>query len=156
MSIYKKTERIGGQFAKKGEDIKQDDIITILNEGKPFQGKFGVQDIFLIRVPGGEERNITMNKTSLNNMIDAYGEDSASWVGKEAKVWFVMSNVKGKMTQVLYVAHPDATIDPTTGEFVIVEHLDKSKVGKKIRKEDIPIIEDDNEELIDQDDLHNL
>jgi len=142
-----------GQFAKKGVDINQDDIITIRNEGKKLEGEFGVRDIFLVGLPSGEEKNISFNKTSINNMVDAYGEESSDWVGKKAKVWFVMMSVAGKMRQVLFLAHPDATIDPTTGEFVIVEQLDKSKVGKKIRKEDIPIVEDD---LIDQDDLRNI
>jgi len=128
---YKKSVSLG-QFARKGEDIKHGDIVTVLNEGEQFEGDYGTQDVFSIKTTRGEEKNITLNKTSLNNMIDAYGEDSSGWVGKEAKIWLIMSNIQGKMKQVLYVSHPKAEIDPMTGAFSVISDSD------------IPIIEEQN------------
>lgn len=107
---YTKTVRVG-KFAKKGTDYKDRDNITILNEGAKVEGQFGVRDIFKVRVPSGEELSFTFNKTSINSMIDAFGDDSKGWIGKEVKVWLILQNVQGKMVKVAYVSHPDADID---------------------------------------------
>lgn len=117
MPVYKKTVRVG-QFAKKNEDYKDGDRVIILNEGVKTEGTFGSQDVFSVRVPNGAERSMSFNKTSINNMIDAFGEDSAGWVGKEVKVWLILQNVQGKMVRVTYLSHPDADVDEE-GNFVI-------------------------------------
>lgn len=102
---YKKTVSVGA-FAKKGVDIKNNDIVTIANEGKQVEGQFGLQNLFLVKLTNGEEKNISVNQTSLNGLIDAYGDDSMSWIGKEVKVWLIKQNVAGKFVDVLYVSHP--------------------------------------------------
>lgn len=97
-----------GNFAKKGEDIKQDDIVKIASEGQVVEGNFGEQNVFLIKLAKGEEKNVSLNQTSINNLIDAYGEDSKNWIGKDAKVWLIRGMVSGKMREMLYLAHPKA------------------------------------------------
>lgn len=110
MSIYQK--RIStGAFLKKGEDIKENDIIEIASEGKEVEGQYGLQNIFLVKTATGKEGNISFNQTTINSLIDAYGEDSKNWIGKKAKVWAILSNVQGKMVKVYYFTHPDAAID---------------------------------------------
>lgn len=110
MAIYNKKVSVG-QFAKKGEDYKDGDILVVANEGKQIEGKFGSQDVFLVKLPKGEEKNITFNQTTINNMIDAFTKDSTKWVGKEVKVWLILQNVQGKMVKVTYLSHPEADID---------------------------------------------
>jgi len=110
MSVYKKRVSLGA-FLKKGEDFKDGDIIEIANEGKQVEGQFGTQDIFLIKLSDEREGNVNFNSTSVNNMIDAFGEDSKNWIGKKVKVWSIMSNVQGKMIKVYYFAHPDAELN---------------------------------------------
>ncbi len=117
MATYHKTVRVG-QFAKKNEDYRDGDTITILDEGVKTIGQFGEQDIFKCRMPAGDERAMTFNKTSINNMIDAYGTESKEWVNKQVKVWLILQNVQGKMVRVAYVSHPDANIDDE-GSFVL-------------------------------------
>jgi len=114
---YEKRESTGS-FLKKGVDFKDGDLVEIRNEGKKVAGKFGEQDIFIIRTEKGTEGNVAFNQTSINNMVDAFGGESEDWVGKEVKVHGIMSNVQGKMTKVYYFAHPDAVINDN-GEFVI-------------------------------------
>lgn len=97
-----------GNYAKKGIDIKQDDIVLIASEGQEVDGNFGKQDVFLLKLATGEEKNVNLNQTSINNLIDAYGDDSKNWIGKEAKVWLIPQMVSGKMAKVLYLAHPKA------------------------------------------------
>lgn len=114
---YKKTVRVG-QFAKKNEDYRDGDSMTILDAGVKTTGQFGEQDIFKCRMPSGEERAMTFNKTSINNMIDAFGEESNDWIGKTVKVWLILQNVQGKMVRVAYLSHPEATINDE-GVFVL-------------------------------------
>lgn len=99
-----------GKWVKKGEDFKDKDILVIASEGQQVQGTYGVQNVFLVRCPNGNEGNLSFNQTSINNMIDAFGEDSVQWVGKKVKVWLIMQSVSGKMQRVPYVTHPDAEI----------------------------------------------
>lgn len=112
MTTYKKTVSVG-QFAKKGVDIKNGDMITIANEGKQVEGNFGMQNLFLVKLTNGEEKNISVNQTSLNGLIDAYGSDSLQWVGKEVKVWLIKQNVSGKFVDVLYISHPNYDLGDT-------------------------------------------
>ena len=107
MSIYKKKVSSGVRFFKKGEDIKDGDIITIANEGEQEEGKWGTQEVFLVKKDEDTEGNVNFNQTTLNNLIDAYGNDSEKWIGKEIKVWINRENVAGQQRKVLYFTHPD-------------------------------------------------
>ena len=104
-----------GAFLKKGEDFKQGDLIEIMDEGKQVEGQYGTQDIFLVKVydkiTGSKEGSVSFNSTSINTLIDAFGENSKNWIGKKVKVWAIMSNVQGKMIPVYYYSHPDATLN---------------------------------------------
>ena len=114
MSVYKKQVSVGA-FLKKGEDIKNGDIVTIANEGKQVDGQFGTQDLFLVKTAAGKEGNVSFNRTSLNCLVEAYGEESRNWIGKQAKVWAILSNVQGKMIKVYYFTHPSAELDEDGG-----------------------------------------
>lgn len=70
-----------------------------------------MQTVFKVRVSSGEDLALAFNQTSINYLIDAYGEDSEEWKGKRVKVWAVMSNVGGKMKKVAYLTAPDQLID---------------------------------------------
>jgi hypothetical protein len=131
MAKYVKKISVGA-FLKKGEDIKENDIVEIANEGRPVEGQFGTQDVFMVKV-NGKEGNVSFNQTTINNLIDGYGEDSIDWIGKKAKVWAILSNVQGKMKKVYYFLHPDTELDEKTGQFIVPG---KTKI-------DIPTIEDD-------------
>lgn len=110
MAIYKKRVSLGN-FLKKGEDFKENDILEILDEGKQEEGKFGTQDIFMLKTSDEKEGNVNLNTTSINNLIDAYGEDSKNWIGKKIKVWTLRSNIQGRMILVYYFSHPDAVLN---------------------------------------------
>lgn len=125
-----------GQFLKKGEDIKDGDVLTIANEGKQTEGEFGLQDIFLVKTKDGKEGNVNFNRTSLNGIIDAYGEDSVTWIGKPIKAMKVKQNVAGKFIDVWYFAHPDA--DLTENGFVMPFMGTAKQEAGEVKVEDIP------------------
>lgn len=132
MAIYTKKVSVGS-FIKKGEDIKDGDIVKIANEGKQVEGNFGMQDLFLVKTKEGVEGNVSFNQTTLNGLIDAYGEDSVQWIGKPVKVWKIKMSVAGKFTDVWFFSHPHAEM--TEAGFVL-------SLKKQI-EEEIPTIEDE-------------
>jgi len=137
---YQKRVSVGA-FLKKGVDIKDGDLVEIANEGKEVQGEFGIQNIFLIKLADGREGNVGFNQTSINNMIDAFGEDSLNWIGKKAKAWIIRSNVQGKIIPVLYISHPDAELSDEGTFSLPTEPKKKSKkdvAEDEINAEDIP------------------
>jgi hypothetical protein len=126
-----------GNFLKKGEDFKDGDLLEVMNEGKESQGEFGTQNLFMLKIEG-KEGNVSFNQTTINGMIDAYGEDSLGWIGKMVKAQKIKQNVAGKFIDVWYFSHPQAEL--TENGFVLA--------GVSNPKEDdgnIPIIEDGKE-----------
>ncbi len=89
-----------GSWVKIGEEIRDGDVITILDEGSEQEGQFGTQLVFKIKIPNGEERIMSFNKTSQNNLIDAYGEDTSDWKLKEAHAEVAKAMVGGKTAMV--------------------------------------------------------
>jgi hypothetical protein len=133
MALYKKKISVG-KFAKKGEDYRDGDILIVLNEGKKIEGQYGEQDVFMMRFPSGEDKNLTFNQTSLNNLVDAFGPESSQWVDKKVKVWLVLQNVQGKMTKVTYLSAPDWKLNDVEGELFVAPGTTK----EISRPEDIP------------------
>jgi hypothetical protein len=132
MIYAKQSLGISGKYVKKGEDIKNQDIIKILDEGQKAPGKFGDQDVFTVQTDKGEFL-IGMNQTSINNMIDVFGPDSKNWVGKKVKVWLIQDFKEGKLIWKLYLTHPDQ---------ILGQSLDKA--NEELRQssiDDIPTVE---------------
>lgn len=105
MKVQKKVS-LGGTFAKIKEDIDDQDIITIADEGRIVPGEFGDRHVFKVETKNGEKL-MSFNQTSMNNLIEVFGEETNEWQGNKVKVWIVKSNVAGKMRNVVYLAHPD-------------------------------------------------
>jgi len=100
-------QSVSGEFAKKGEDINDGDVIKFLDKGKEVEGKFGAQRVFKIETVDGDEKLVSVNQTSINCLIPKYGDDTEKWIGKEIKVWINRENVAGQRRKVLYLTHPD-------------------------------------------------
>jgi len=108
MKIQKKVS-IGGDFAKIGEDIKDGDVIKILDSGTIISGDYGDRHAFKVETINGE-KVLSFNQTSLNNLVDAIGEESESWVGQEAKVFVVKQMVSNKLRNIAYLTGKDWTM----------------------------------------------
>ncbi len=101
-----------GGFAKLGEDFKDGDILKIATDAIEQDGDYGTQILFGVRLPSGEVKNLSFNKTSRNRLIDVYGEESSGWLGKEVKVNVVKAMVSGKPKNVVYLCSPDQMMFP--------------------------------------------
>lgn len=136
---YQKRVSVSGEYAKKREDINDQDIITILDGGRTVTGEYGDQQVFKIETKNGEKL-LTFNQTSINNMIDAFGEDGDGWKDKEVRVHLMKQNVSGKFKDVVYLAE---------SSWVMGENgLERPETGKKNIKKNTK-----EEDEIDADDL---
>lgn len=122
------------KFMKKDEDIKHKDIVTISSEGlwetsEKFKKEDGTpSNMFKInlRLANGEDRSTTLNWTNVKLLVQAFGDDTITWIGKEIRAWKTKSEkAKGGFT-FLYV--PIDWNRDDTGEWQMPEG---SQVGKK-------------------------
>ena len=98
-----------GDFFKR-QDVNSGDVLIFKTAGEENEVDFSksrdgsnVQKVFQITVqlPSGAEKLYTPNKTTLGLLKDAFGTDTAKWVGKQATVKFIKQLAFGKMTDVL-------------------------------------------------------
>ncbi len=102
MKVSKKIN-VQGQWAKAGEDFKDKDSLKILNAGEKVTGEYGEQDVFSVETKNGE-RNLRFNQTTLNNLIDAWGTETESWVNQMVTAFVIQGLVSGKMRNICYLA----------------------------------------------------
>lgn len=91
-------------------DVKDGDIVTILDAGQIVQGQYGEQKAFKIKTRN-DVKLISLNQVSQNNLIDEFGDESENWIDKDVKVWVIKAMVKGKMSNVVYLSGLEATMD---------------------------------------------
>lgn len=125
--IISKKVSVAGQFAKLGTDFDEGDELTILNGGDVTTGQYGEQHTFKIKTKNGD-RNMSFNQTTLNYLIDAFGENTDGWAGKNVKVWVVDMNVQGKMRAVAFLTHPSWKKTRINGELKFVPPTAPSKI----------------------------
>jgi len=87
-------------------DVHDGDIVTIIEEGRkrdanetPFNR--AVFEI-AVRLPSGEEKIWTMNRTTQRRCIEAWGNETKNWIGKRLRIELRVQNVRGVMKKVIY------------------------------------------------------
>ena len=91
----------------KATDIDGETLIRFVDEGKYVDSQFkdnagNAKQNFNITVQIGEdEKTWTMNKTSQRAVVEAYGDESATWVGKYANLEVVKMLVGKDMRDVV-------------------------------------------------------
>jgi hypothetical protein len=124
------------KYLKKDTEIKHKDIVVIENEGqweesdnfKKADGSPSNQFSISIRLSNGDVRSTILNWTNIKILSQAFGNDSAGWVGKELKAWKTKSEKAKLGYSYLYV--PTDWDRDDTGEWIIPE--------KELGVEDIP------------------
>jgi len=151
---YTKTNITTGSWAKANE-IKSGIKATIVSETNPqpsqFLNKDGSvknQDVCKVMFEGKDEAvNLSLNRTTINGLVDAFGEDSAEWQDKTLTVETEKVRVGGKAVVALYLI-PEGykRIDDENGYAVI------AKIGSavNVKNKNIPIVEE-NEEIKTED-----
>lgn len=117
--MIKKTS-VEGAYAKKAPyeydgkqyeaDIKNGDTVKILNEGATVTGQYGDQQVFQIETRNGP-KNVTMNQSSINVLVDELGEESKDWIGKEVEVITKKDTIAKKKVEIAYFVTPGYILD---------------------------------------------
>ena len=127
--LMQKKSSIKGEWAKAGQDVFDGDIVVVLDAGTlDTTGEFGPRYVFALKTRNGE-KNLGLNQTSINNLVDAFGQDSAGWVGQKAKAWVMKVMIGGGLKNVVYLSHPDAAMD------------DEGRFSSPAKKHDIESVE---------------
>lgn len=83
-------------------DIKNGDIVKLLDGGVKETGQFGEQDVFKIQTRNGVKK-ISLNQSSLNVMVREFGEESELWKNKDVKILLKKGTYAGKKGIATYV-----------------------------------------------------
>jgi len=87
MRLQKKIN--SGKFAPsldKDKDVSSGDIVMIASDVRTVETKqYGAKQVVDIKLPNDELRSLFLNQTSINNLVEKYGEDTANWMNKPAK-----------------------------------------------------------------------
>ena len=110
MAIYKKNQGVQGNWVK-GKDIPQGVKAKLVSETIPRPSNYltkdgspKIQNIAKVRFEGSPDAlNMNINRTNLDGLIDAFGEDSKNWIGKVLTVQTENVRVGGKMQTAVYL-----------------------------------------------------
>ena len=138
MRVQKKVS-IGGEWAKIGKHINDGDRIKLLDAGQIVSGEFGDRHVFHILTLKKEELNLSFNQTSMNNLIEAWGEDTDNWANRVVKAFVVRQMVGDGLKNVAYIAPEDWTMNED-GKFV-----NPNKVEDAPKEKDYPPMDETND-----------
>ena len=145
---YIKTTFTTGNWVNKA-DIENGTTAEIVSETEPqpsqFKNKDGsskTQDVAKVLFKGfSEPVNVSINRTSINGLIDAFGEDSINWKNKTLRVEKEKERVGGKAVVTLYLIPKGYVRTDDESGFAVISK----------EEEDIPVIEDSEEDEINKD-----
>jgi hypothetical protein len=99
------SEAFPSDFVRAGEDVVEGDVIVFLDGGRVERSEKYDRDqlVFRIRLANGNEKNLSVNKTSGNSLKEEYGDDTEEWEGKKAKASVVQQQVGKDLKPVIYL-----------------------------------------------------
>lgn len=130
--FYKKNSFIGGAWAKKSElydkGIKRAKIVSETNPEpssfKDDKGEVQEQDVCKVQFEGmSESSKVSLNRATINGLVDAFGEDSTKWQGNYLSV--EIDKLPGKKFPLYLIPEGYERTEDENGYSVIV------KIGEK-------------------------
>ncbi len=158
MAKYQKQVSLGGTWLKAA-DIKNGTKAKLVSEttSQPstFLDKQGLpktQDVAKIRVQGIQEAyNISINRATINALVDAFGEDSKGWMNKVLTIETEKVRVAGKSVTALYLL-PDGYVktDDDNG-YAVITKMEDAKVAPADKTSIQPAKDDLFDDVITED-----
>lgn len=141
---YQKQVSMGGAWLK-GADVQSGSKCKIVSEAvqqpSSFLNKDGsmkTQDVCKVRVQDQNDAlNVSLNRATINALVDAYGDDSIGWQGHVLTIETEKVKVAGKTVIAVYLV-PDGyeRTDDANG-YTVIQKKGESVQGD-ISPEDIP------------------
>jgi len=91
-------------------DLKNGDIVKILDSGNEEQGTYGTQFNFKIKTRNGEKKT-GFNQSTVNVLVQEFGDETENWVGKDVKVLLKKDIVAGKKVTIAYFVAEGWSLD---------------------------------------------
>jgi hypothetical protein len=99
------------------DNIVNGDVLKVLTEGETIEGNWGPRLVLKVHHPKSvtaeKEYNWTMNKTTQKKCMEAWGNNTKTWVGKHILLEKVQQNIAGSLKWVIY-GHPVEGADKPT------------------------------------------
>ena len=118
--IVSETNPQPSSFTNKDGSVKEQDVCKIVFEDKP-----------------GEQFNVSLNRATMNGLIDAFGEDSKAWMNNYLTVETEKMRIAGKAVTALYLI-PEGykRIDDSLGYAVIVNSKEEVDIQEQVQEFD--------------------
>ena len=125
----------GTKFLNRETDIKHKDVLIIESEGvwndstrfKKDDGTPASQFDINLRLSNGEIRSTSLTWGNIQLLVQAFGDETTNWVGKEVRAWKTKSDrAKNGYT---FVFVPTDWNRDETGEWDIPDHYNQDPVG---------------------------
>ncbi len=91
-------------------DIKNGDIVKILDSGNIEMGQFGEQKNFKVKTRNGEKK-MAFNQATINVLVTEFGDDSENFVNKDVKVILKKDVIAGKKVIIPYLVTEGWSLD---------------------------------------------
>jgi len=97
-------------FAVADVDVSDGDIVIIQGAGEfvEIEDRQTKKVVKKLRIPikcvEGQVKDLTLNNTSNNALIAAYGKQSEGWVGKQAVAAVITKDVFGQFKRLIYLS----------------------------------------------------
>lgn len=130
----------------KASELTNGALVKLVSEVKPITGEYGEQDVAQCKVKGFDGvKNIRINKTSINGLISAFGEDSLNWVDKVLTANVEKAIVAGKRQTILYLIPAGFELVEVNGYMEInkigAQEAKQAEQGMPQSDDDIPVID---------------
>lgn len=141
---YTKTSGTSGSWVKAA-DIKAGTRVRLTTETVPheseYQGKPIKQNIAKARFEGDtEDKNVNINRPSINGLIDAFGTESTDWIGKVLTAHTEKMVIAGKRVTALYLVPEGYEVAEDEGGYLVVQKIGGAKTtsSEEVDPADIP------------------
>ena len=134
---YKLREGAQGNWLK-GKELRDGVRAKLVSETNPlestFEGKVRIQDVAKIRIEGDENvYNIAINRTTMNALIKAFGDDSKNWVNQYLTVKLDKTTIAGRRVVIVYLIPEGFELTEDEGGYVVI-----AKIGGEKSPADAP------------------
>ena len=142
--LYQRKETVAGNWLK-AKDLQNGTKAKLLSETTPkesvFEGKSRMQDVAKIQIQGNESTyNVSLNKTTINGLIEAFGPDSKEWMNKVLTVQTEKTTIAGRRVTVLYLLPEGFELTEDVGGYVVIGRKNGNSIPRDndINVEEIP------------------
>lgn len=126
---YQQTSSVSGAWVK-GSEVVNGSKCKLVSEAKPIPSQFKDnkgnaknQDVAKIRFAGeeGEAKNISLNRATINALVDAFGDDSVAWQGQLLTAHTERVVVSGKRVTAVYLVPDGFEVSEDDNGYVIIK-----------------------------------